>query len=40
MDPVPGLSDGELNEIICYVRELQYANDIFSDAAGLASCRA
>ncbi|MDE0602316.1 MAG: cytochrome c [bacterium] len=39
MDPVPGLSDGEVNEIICYVRELQYANDIFTDPAGLAACQ-
>jgi len=39
MDPVPGLSDREVNEIICYVRELQYANDIFTDPAGLAACR-
>ncbi|MDE0189108.1 MAG: cytochrome c [bacterium] len=39
MDPVPGLSDEEVNEIICYVRELQYANDIFTDPAGLAACQ-
>ena len=39
MDPVPGLSDQEVNEIICYVRELQYANDIFTDPDGLAACR-
>ena len=39
MDPVPGLSDQEVNEIVCYVRELQYANDIFTDPAGLAACQ-
>jgi len=39
MDPVPGLSDEEVNEIICYVRELQYANGIFTDPAGLAACQ-
>ena len=39
MDPVSGLSDGEVNEIVCYVRELQYANDIFTDPAGLAACQ-
>ena len=39
MDPVPGLSDEEVNEIVCYVRELQYANDIFTEPAGLAACQ-
>lgn len=39
MDPVPGLSDEEVDQIICYVRELQYANDIFTDPAGLAACQ-
>ncbi len=39
MDPVPGLSPEEVNKIICYVRELQYANGIFSDPAGLVACQ-
>ena len=39
MDPVPGLSPEEVNMIICYVRELQYANGIFSDPAGLVACQ-
>ena len=38
MDPVPDLSDEEVNEMICYVRELQYANDIFNDREDLAAC--
>ena len=28
----------DVNKIICYVRELQYANGIFSDPAGLIAC--
>lgn len=39
MDPVPGLSPEEVDRIICYVRELQYANGIFSDPAGLSVCQ-
>lgn len=39
MDPVPGLSDEDINHVVCYVRELQFANGIFSDTAGLAACR-
>ena len=39
MDPVPGLSPEEVNKIICYIRELQYANGIFSDPAGLVACQ-
>ncbi|MDE0168815.1 MAG: cytochrome c [bacterium] len=39
MDPVPGLSPEEVNKIICYVRELQYANGIFADPAGLVACQ-
>ena len=33
MPPVPGVSDAELESIICYVRELQRAQGIF-DGAG------
>lgn len=39
MDPVEGVSDQDIDRIICYVRELQYANGIFSDPEGLAACR-
>ncbi len=39
MDPVPGVSDQEARKIVCYVRELQYANGIFSDTAGLSACQ-
>lgn len=40
MAPVPGLSPEQVSKIVCYVRELQYANDIFTDPAGLAACEA
>ena len=40
MAPVPGLLPEEVDRIVCYVRELQYANGIFSDPAGLVACRA
>lgn len=39
MDPVEGVSEEQVREIVCYVRELQYANGIFSDQAGLAACQ-
>ena len=39
MDPVPGVSEEEVMSVVCFVRELQYANGIFSDPAHLASCR-
>ena len=39
MDPVTGVSEEEVKKIVCYVRELQYANGIFSDQAGLAACQ-
>ena len=38
MEPVPGLSPEDVNKVICYVRELQYANGIFVEPAGLAAC--
>ncbi|MCY4621159.1 MAG: cytochrome c [bacterium] len=40
MEPVAGLSPEDVNKIICYVRELQYANGIFTDPAGLTACEA
>lgn len=39
MDPVPGLSPEEVDRIVCYVRELQYANGVFTDQRGLATCQ-
>lgn len=38
MAPVPGVSEDDVERIICYVRELQRANGIFDEAAGLAAC--
>ena len=38
MPPVPGVSDDDVERIICYVRELQHANGIFDEPAGLAAC--
>ena len=38
MLPVPGVSDDDVEKIICYVRELQHANGIFDEPAGLAAC--
>ena len=38
MVPVPGVADDDIERIICYVRELQRANGIFTDEAGLAAC--
>ena len=38
MDPVPGVPVEEVDKIVCYVRELQYANGIFEDPAGLVAC--
>ncbi|MCQ3803743.1 MAG: cytochrome c [Acidimicrobiia bacterium] len=39
MDPVEGLSNQDVDLIVCYVRELQYANGVFSDPSGLAACQ-
>ena len=39
MEPVPGLSPEEVDRIVCYVRELQYANGVFSDRRGLIACQ-
>lgn len=39
MDPVEGVSEQQVREIVCYVRELQHANGIFSDQAGLVACQ-
>ena len=39
MPPMPTVSDAEVEAIICYVRELQRANGIFDDEAGLAACQ-
>ena len=39
MPPAPQVSEADVERIICYVRELQRANGIFDDAAGLAACQ-
>ncbi len=33
MPPVPGVSDAAVENIICYIRELQLANEIFGEGA-------
>ena len=38
MPPVPGVSDEEVEQIICYVRELQRANGVFSGDAAPTVC--
>lgn len=38
MPPVTGVSDAEVDQIICYIRELQYANQVFVDASLLPEC--
>ena len=39
MPPAPQVSEADVERIICYVRELQRANGIFDDPAGLAACQ-
>lgn len=39
MPSAPQVSEADVERIICYVRELQRANGIFDDAAGLAACQ-
>ena len=39
MPAVMTVSEDDVERIICYVRELQRANGIFDDAAGLAACQ-
>ena len=38
MLPVPGVSDEEIPNIICYIRELQRANGIIPPDAEIAAC--
>ena len=38
MPAIATVSEDEVERIICYVRELQRANGIFDDEAGLAAC--
>ena len=38
MPAVPGLSDQDVETIICYVREVQRANGLFDDEGYLAAC--
>lgn len=39
MDPVAGVSEEQVRTIVCFVRELQYANDIFDDPNSLGACQ-
>ncbi len=39
MDPRPGIVTADIDKIVCYIRELQFANGIFSDPSGLVSCQ-
>ncbi len=38
MPPVPGVSEEQVEQIICYIRELQRANDIFAGDAVPTVC--
>lgn len=40
MPPREEVSADDVDELICYVRELQYANGIFTDPDGLVACQA
>lgn len=39
MDPRPGVDTEDIDKIVCYVRELQFANGVFSDPDGLVACQ-
>ena len=39
MPPVAGISEEEVEQVICYVREIQYANGVFTDASLLPDCQ-
>lgn len=39
MDPRPDVDTQDIDKIVCYVRELQFANGIFSDPDGLVACQ-
>jgi len=38
MPAIPDLSIGEINQVICYVRELQLANDIIDEIPAATPC--
>lgn len=38
MPPIPGVADDDLEDIICYIRELQRANGIFAGDAAPTVC--
>ena len=38
MPPVPGVSQGDVEKIICYVRQVQRANSIFDEDAYAITC--
>ena len=39
MDPVSGVSEEDVDKIVCFVREIQYANGVFKDPAALSACQ-
>ncbi len=39
MEPRPEVAVEDIDKIVCYVRELQFANGIFADPDALAACR-
>ena len=39
MAPRPEVETAEVDKIVCYVRELQFANGIFADPDGLVACQ-
>ena len=39
MDPRPDVDTQDIDKIVCYVRELQFANGIFADPDGLVACQ-
>ena len=38
MPPVAGITDQQVEQLICYIRELQLANGIFEDGAYSFTC--
>lgn len=38
MPPVAGISPDQIEQVICYVREIQFANGVFEDPALLPVC--
>lgn len=38
MPPVAGISPAQIEQVICYVREIQFANGVFEDPSLLPAC--